>query len=133
MIMFVGLAPSSKNEDPRVPFKGTKSGERLKRWINTCGVRSYALYNLFLEVLPRGPLLKEELQRAGSKLRDKAQYADGVVALGQEASRALKLAGIGHYRMPHPSGRNRLFNNKAYEPMVVAKLKTWVENLNETL
>lgn len=130
MIVFVGLAPSSRNEDPHRPFQGTKSGERLNRWIKSAEVRSYSLCNLFHHVLVNQPSV-EDLRRAALNIKDYCRYSDLVVALGVDVSRALKAAGIEHYRMPHPSGRNRLFNTKGYEEMIVLKLKHQVASASD--
>lgn len=133
MIVFVGLAPSTKNENPKLPFHGTKSWDRLQRWIRESGVKSYSLYNLFNEVLPKAKVLTiEELKPAAQRIATSCRYSDGVVALGVDASRALKSAGIKHYRLPHPSQRNRNFNHKGYEPEVVLKFKAWVTALYES-
>jgi hypothetical protein len=40
---------------------------------------------------------------------------DKVVALGNFPSRALDMISISHFKLPHPSGLNRLLNNKQYE------------------
>lgn len=126
-MLFVGLAPSSRNEDPNIPFKGTRSFQRLERWIRSANVGSYALTNLFTYILPKEGLKLDELKEAANKLRPMVWQFDGVVALGHDVSRALKAAGIEHYRLPHPSARNRLFNNKGYEPALMLKFKAWVD------
>lgn len=130
MTVIIGLAPSTKNEDPMVPFKGTKSWDRLQRWIKAANIRSYSIGNLFHHVLQSPPSM-EELRQAALKLKEYCRYSDGVVALGVDVSRALKAAGIEHYRMPHPSGRNRQFNHKDYEAAILIKFKNWVESIRD--
>lgn len=130
MTVIIGLAPSTKNEDPMVPFKGTKSWDRLQRWIKAANIRSYSIGNLFHHVLQSPPSM-DELRQAALKLKEYCRYSDLVVALGTDVSRALKAAGIKHYRMPHPSQRNRMFNRKGYEEQVMLNLQLWVQKLSQ--
>jgi len=125
-IVFVGLAPSKQNLHPNIPFLGTKSWTRLQEWIKAVPVGSYGLTNLFRHILKEPPS-KEALKKAADNISSYCRGFRYTVALGNEASTALKLAGIEHYKLPHPSGRNRLFNNKAYEPQMLAQFRQWLD------
>lgn len=51
-----------------------------------------------------------------------------VVALGEVASRALTKSGIKHFKLPHPSGNNRLINNKEFIADKLSDCKEWIDN-----
>lgn len=98
-VIFVGDKPSKHNTDPRIAFLGTKSYKTLLNWMEALEVEDFQLVNRtdpnFVEVVDKAV---------------KDQY--NVVALGKEAHIALLNINIGHYGLPHPSGRNRWLNDK---------------------
>lgn len=49
-----------------------------------------------------------------------------VLALGGTASTVLKRLGVDHFRLPHPSPRNRLLNSKEYEMHVLRECKEYI-------
>lgn len=51
---------------------------------------------------------------------------DKVVALGAFPSRALKMIGVNHHVLPHPSGLNRNLNDKDYEAAQVNMCKEYI-------
>lgn len=51
-----------------------------------------------------------------------------VLALGGFVSRVLIKAGIDHIQLPHPSPRNRLFNDPTYEKEMLTWLKRELKN-----
>ena len=63
----------------------------------------------------------ERLERLG-------KWADKVVALGGVASKSLTKVGIEHFRMPHPSPRNRQLNDKQYEINMVNDCGTYLQS-----
>lgn len=50
-----------------------------------------------------------------------------VLALGGFASTALNKAGINHYKLPHPSPRNRLFNDKNFESNMLKQCNEYLK------
>ena len=104
-VYFVGDRPSRQNLDPDTPFVGTKSYTKLLEWINRLDIdvsrvlvqNSNRLYNLhYLENFK-------------------------VIALGNMASDFLTGCDIEHFKLPHPSGRNRILNNKKLETAVLRR------------
>lgn len=61
-------------------------------------------------------LTKREILDSISSLKENIDgiRPDKIVALGKTASVALTLLHVDFFEMPHPSGRNRLLNNKDY-------------------
>jgi hypothetical protein len=130
MIWIVGSNPSPKNSNPLVPFWGTKSYETLSKWLEFLGINKHGLLNVSNEVtsgkLPK--ITKEDLFR----LRTKLSGATKVIALGNTASMALKQLQIKHFKLPHPSGRNRLLNDKAFIQLELGRCKEWLNESHET-
>lgn len=125
-VLFLGSGPSSKNIDPAVPFVGTVSYRRLLEWImimeidvsdvqlanvGACEIRSYPNYKYF-EVHNHWGL----------------STVDRVIALGRDAEQYLVSQGVTDYfRLPHPSGRNRLLNDKKFVKQELIKCKNFIK------
>lgn len=60
--------------------------------------------------------------------RDSSPTPIKVIALGGFASQVLHKLGVEHFKLPHPSGRNRLLNDRNYE---AEQLKLCREYLNK--
>ena len=52
-----------------------------------------------------------------------------IIALGNFSSETLTKLGIDHFKMPHPSPRNRKLNDKEFEKKMINECKSY---LNET-
>lgn len=126
-VWIVGSNPSPKNVNPKLPFWGTKSYETLSKWLTYLGINKHGLINVSNEVtsgkIPK--ITNEDLFR----IRTKLEGATKVIALGNTASTALHRLGIKHFKLPHPSGRNRLLNDQNY---LNSKLIECKEYLNES-
>lgn len=124
MIYFIGSNPSGKNYNPKVPFEGTKSYEKLKEWIKFLGVKNYKLLNVSERVtngvLPK--IAEGEIERLNEELRG----ATIIVALGNVASDALFRLERQHFKLPHPSGKNRKLNDKQYVLKVLNECRLWI-------
>ena len=108
MIIFIGDKPSARMAKDARPFEGAACEQRLYDWI--------------FEIIPESVREHTIINQCdysyanfyAMHLRDKHI----LIALGNNASKALK--NIPHYKLPHPSGKNRLLNNKKF---VAKKLK----------
>lgn len=95
MILFIGDKPS-KCTDPNVPFSGARCEARLMDWIKTItGDEEYAIYNR-LDI---------------NWTNFDKDYDYKVIVLGNNASNTLLKHGVEHFKLPHPSGRNRQTNH----------------------
>lgn len=112
MIWFVGSNPSKKNTCPLVPFEGTKSMLTLQAWFAALGIAKYGLINVSNVLTDKGKvtITPYDLSRVYTQLKGQKK----VIALGNIASKALKELEIDHFKLPHPSPRNRLLNNPIY-------------------
>lgn len=113
-MIFVGDKPSAKMTS-KVPFKGAACEKRVSHWI-----KSLAGDNRYLVVNSTDPQIHY--------LKSMILFFEApVIAFGNEASRALKKLDIPHYKLPHPSGRNRKLNDKYYVAEVLIKCKRWLK------
>lgn len=119
MVLFVGDRPSRLNKDPEVAFIGSRSEKVLKNWIDFLNPKEASLINSHTSIL----MLRIEVY---------SNLGDTVVALGNVASQRLTKAGIPHFKLPHPSGRNRKLNNKKFIDSELKKCQTYLRGKNET-
>lgn len=101
-VIFAGDTASATNTNPDRAFEGAKCYPRFVSWITRLDLvpQECLMYNTdtslyFISALQQG---------AGYK----------VIAVGRVASKRLKKAGVPHYTIDHPSGRNRNINSKEY-------------------
>lgn len=116
-VLVIGINPSHRKKFKNNTF------DRLYRWMDHLGYKHYSFSN----VIP-------EMGDYSSKMVDNEWVSslvnghDKIIALGGFASKALTKCGIEHFKMPHPSPRNRLLNCKNYEKEVLAECKEYLES-----
>ncbi len=94
--------------------------------MSECGVKHFSFVNSF-DYEKSSPEAKDaDLE----KLRVCSTGYTKVLALGGFASSALNKLKIRHERLPHPSPRNRQFNDPSFERAVVRRIS---EYLNENI
>lgn len=109
MILFVGDKPSPRMKPGSGAFIGAVCEARLMEWIKKLDIKEFIIMNQ-VDLVP-------EIWQVKNKL-----YT--VIALGNNASKALK--NTEHFKLPHPSFRNRLLNDPNY---IKQKLKECKEYL----
>lgn len=90
------------------PFEGAACETRLNKWISKL-INHHNFIILNSITLNNFSINRE----------------DKVIALGAITSKALK--NIPHFKLPHPSGRNRQINNKEFIDKKLKECKTWIE------
>lgn len=115
MILFIGDEPSRLNTDKEVAFKGAACETRLNEWIKRVNRKeTYMVINRvdkdFHELVGLCVALNEP-----------------IVALGNKASGALK--NEPHFKLPHPSGRNRQINDKKLIEQKLTDCKKYIEEM----
>lgn len=113
MVLFVGDCPSRLNKDPEVAFIGSKSEPVLAQWFKKIGIAQASLINSHNYDL----MISIEVHN---------NLGVPIVALGNVASKRLTKAGILHFKLPHPSPRNRLLNNKKFIDSELEKCKNYL-------
>lgn len=98
-VVFVGDEPSPTNVHHDIAFVGAKCFERLVSWMKQLPIDYYVCVNSVSET---------DFQKIDALTKDGFK----VIALGSVASGRLTACNIGHFKMPHPSGLNRMVNNE---------------------
>ena len=114
-VMFVGDRPSPKNTNPSVAFYGTKSMDTLAGWLFWLGLNKKQV--LFINSHEQDLLVAIEVH---------SNLGGTVVALGNNASDRLDKIGVPHFKLPHPSGRNRKLNDKKFIDSELEKCKNYL-------
>ena len=117
-VLVVGMNPSTKQTlkgRPNATFK------KLEAWMTDCEVKYFSFVNTF-DDSSNATVNKVDYQR----LCQLAQDYDKIVALGGFVSSALSKINISHFKLPHPSPRNRLLNDKSHEQSIVNQCKEYI-------
>tara|TARA_Y100001937_G_scaffold89478_1_gene121031 strand:- start:3068 stop:3445 length:378 start_codon:yes stop_codon:yes gene_type:complete len=119
-VLVIGHSPG------KTPIYKMKNGSptlnRLNRWLDACEVDIYSFTNLCAHH-------KEFLKMAdidGIFIQKITKNYNKIITLGGFVSQYVTKIGVSHFAAPHPSPRNRKFNDKSYEPKVVEQLKEYL-------
>ncbi len=112
MILFVGDSPSPKMKPDAPAFAGAVCEPRLEAWISI--VAKEHEYYIVNKTNPAFLAILYLAKTTGAK----------IVALGNNASKAL--GDTYHFKLPHPSGRNRQLNNKQFVAKKLKECKKWL-------
>lgn len=116
-VIILGQCPSSKTE----PFKnGTFM--RLDNWCKSVGLNEWDFHNVIHDKINSYDMNDVDNEMLIEKTRNKKV----VIALGTFVSRACKKNAIYHYKIDHPSPRNRNLNSKEYERDMLIGLKNYL-------
>jgi hypothetical protein len=116
-VLFVGINPSRVTDTG----KYTLTIRKLHEWALTMGLQFFSFVNVGHDpnvFVPEKEFLLDSLQ---------ARKYDAIVALGNVASSCLKKMGVEHYKLPHPSPRNRLLNDKSFESACLESCRSYIE------
>jgi len=116
-IIFIGDKPSLKNTNPDVPFVGTVSYKTLLKWFKILNLNenNYTIYN-------------SHNLTCIETIKNTYNINNKYIALGNEASKRLDKLNIKHFKLPHPSGRNRLLNDKFKINEILSKCIIYLQN-----
>lgn len=100
-VLFIGDKPGFRNLDPEIAFVGTRSYVTLLNWIARMDV---SIYNI--------KLINSSEPTAKDDITSYAQSGGKIIALGETAANLCEEMVVPHFKMPHPSGRNKINNDK---------------------
>jgi hypothetical protein len=120
-ILFVGSNPPPLKR-PLGPDGMTATTRRLNLWMEAAGVTAHA----FTNVIPYHVEVEHNDHVDWDRVKERTKGFDRIIALGSFPSSVLARLKISHLALPHPSPRNRKFNDKSFEPTVVSRLKSYV-------
>jgi hypothetical protein len=103
------MNPSNILENKKVRKNSTF--DRLNKWMDRWQISNYSFINTTEKRFDSISHFDVEPRR----LMEAAWTYSKVIALGNFASESLERAGIRHFKMPHPSPRNRSLNDINYE------------------
>lgn len=106
-VLIVGINPA----EPVTTRRKNTAWNRLQEWIDKLGIRDIHSFTNTILVPGQFDMSMVDWDR----VREEASHGDAVIALGNFPSTVLKRLGVEHHRMPHPSYRNRVFNDPARE------------------
>jgi hypothetical protein len=122
-VIVLGIAPS------RIQA-GTRKGlslEKVDAWMKAAGFPEYGFHN----VIPY-PCERPKWSLVDThQLLYHANPREKIVALGNFVSGVCSRMGIEHFKMPHPSGRNRKLNDPEYEKSQVNALTEYLTCLKQ--
>lgn len=126
LILVLGRNPSSKNLDWDTPFLGAPSYTRLKSWLRSLRTddRVFFLENCTNQIKPS--FNKNAIKKYVSKLC--LTNIDKVIALGNDAEKVCRAAGVSYFKLPHPSGLNRKLNGREYITEQLIKCDEWLSD-----
>ena len=110
-VLIIGINPSDM---PNVRKNSTL--HRLNKWMEHLDMPTFSFMNVITEP---GEYKKEDINY--DRLKDVCEYYTKILALGSFVSEALNKAGIPHYKLPHPSPRNRQFNDDNFESQMLVE------------
>lgn len=128
IIVFVGDKPSPRMKSGAKPFQGAACEKRLKEWIDFLIPKFQQNWVHIYNSTPAD---------IGKLLHDSHKW-DSNYCLPEGKVRYITLGANSHkwisryfpfhvYCLPHPSGRNRLLNNKPLLEKKLAECKKWLE------
>jgi len=131
-VLFIGSNPSLSSKSNDAFNSSTKSRKTLDSWSSAICLSfdRIAYYNISdAKTINNKALSKNQWVAELDILKNKIDKHKNckIVTLGNTADKALTLLGYDHYNMPHPSGRNRLLNDKAFLERKLSELKSYIE------
>lgn len=117
-VLVVGMNPSTK---PTLNGKTNATFKKLESWMTECEIKHFSFVNTFDDP-SEAKQSKVDFQRLCTLI----QGYDKIIALGGFVSESLNRINVTHFKLPHPSPRNRLLNDKTYEKRIVEQCKEYI-------
>lgn len=118
-VIILGMSPSGKTQG----FKNS-TFDRLVKWCNHVELKSFDFHNVIPDITNGSTIDQVDSERLLQKVQGKVK----IVALGGFVSKVCYIYGIAHYKIDHPSPRNRNFNNAEYEVQMLEKLRNYLND-----
>lgn len=115
-VLFIGLNPSGK------PIRKGCAWEKLMYWKDILGLDVISFTNLSFDEDWDFKTKSLDLEF----LRASIEGHKHIISLGTQVHDTLRRIGIESFKMPHPSPRNRLLNNREYEEQCLIKCMEYI-------
>lgn len=119
-VIVVGINPS--NYSTKAKNRKNHTFDRLARWQDYLGLPVVSFTNC---IYSKGEYKAKDVDLDYLSACIGNNY-DRVFALGNFVSDILKKIGVDHYRLPHPSPRNRKFNDPAFEKQMLEDCRMYL-------
>lgn len=134
-VVFVGDKPSTKNKNKNIAFVGTKSYKKLLEWIYLLDLDINVVYmcNKSDVTLKNCKISGSYLEISTPSIKLEIFDQDIVIALGESSFKHLNNLtkksdkNFNITRLPHPSGLNRILNNKTFLKKELARVKNTIQ------
>jgi uracil-DNA glycosylase len=122
-VVFVASNPSVKSSDTACMNVATRSRIILNGWIEEIEANVRFVNVCDDRTEKNRPLTVSEIKSCLKSLEIKLQDCDKIVTLGNTASKAVSMLGLKHLKVPHPSPKNRLLNDKKFVEEIKEKIR----------
>jgi len=116
-VLVVGMNPSAVEK-----IRKNSTLDRLNNWMSAMDIQYYSFMNAVQHEFDK--VNQVDVNRIELKIA--ASNYEYIIALGGFVSEALDSIKVKHYKLPHPSPRNRLLNDKQYVKDVIRACKYWL-------
>ena len=118
-VIILVMSPSTKTK----PFKnGTFA--RLQKWCDHVELKAFDFHNIIPDIANGCTIDQVDVEKLLQSVRGKVK----IVALGGLVSKVCYKYGISHYKIDHPSPRNRNLNDPEYELYMLEKLRKYLND-----
>jgi G:T/U-mismatch repair DNA glycosylase len=117
-VLIVGQNPGN---NPKAFHYKNHTIDRLNKWCDFLGIYNYTFMNCVQE---RGEAKIKDVDF--DFLKKNAEGFDKIICLGSFASICLNRINKSHFKLPHPSPRNRLMNDKKYVNQILSECREYI-------
>ena len=118
-VIILGMAPSTKVGG----FKNS-TRDRLRVWCDRVGLDEFDFHNVIPGITNGSTIDQVDVEQLLEKTKDRTK----VIALGGFVSRVCHKYGVTHYKIDHPSPRNRNLNDPTYEVGMLDNLRKYLND-----
>lgn len=131
-VLFVGSNPGSASPDNSAFHPSSKTRLTLDSWLRGIDCERYYVNVADYKTPNNRALTSKEIKLLLPSLEAKLAAHQGfkIVAIGSAAAKALKLIGADFLAIPHPSGRTRQYNDKAFKAATINALILFIKGYN---
>lgn len=131
-VLFVGSNPSLASPDNSAFHPNSKTRLTLDSWLKTVNCERYYVNVADYKTPNNRALTSKEIRLLLPSLETKISLHKDckIVAVGSTAAKALKLIGADFLAIPHPSGRTRQYNDKAFKTATINALILFIKGYN---
>lgn len=119
--MKVLIVAQNPGNNPKAFHYKNHTIDRLNQWCDFLGINSYAFVNCIQE---RGEAKIKNVDF--NFLKKNTEGFDKIICLGSFAASCLDRINKSYFKLPHPSPRNRLMNDKRYVNNVLKKCREYI-------